>query len=95
MDLENIKVCPDPGEPENGIRRVKSFAQGRLASCGCKPGFTYYETDLRTYTADEQNNKVWDGEDGYCQSMYFTNLICTLNEYNVQILEATSSLRYV
>ncbi|XP_062498758.1 uncharacterized protein LOC134176097 isoform X2 [Corticium candelabrum] len=64
----NLKVCPDPGEPENGIRRTKSFAAGRLASFGCKPGFTYHGTDLRTCIVDEKNNTFWDGKEGYCKS---------------------------
>ena len=35
---------------------------------------------------DEQNNTFWDGKEGYCESMYFANLVRTLNEYNVQII---------
>ena len=60
--LENLQVCPDPGEPENEIRRIYSFAEGRLASFGCKPGFKYHRTDLRTCTVNEQNNTFWDGK---------------------------------
>ncbi|XP_062523887.1 complement C2-like isoform X2 [Corticium candelabrum] len=65
---KNLQVCLDPGVPENGIRRTKSFAEGRLASFSCKPGFTYHGTDLRTCKVDEQNNTFWDGEEGYCES---------------------------
>ena len=35
---------------------------------------------------DEQNNTFWDGKEGYCESMYFANLVRTLNKYNVQII---------
>ena len=35
---------------------------------------------------DKQNNTFWNGKEGYCESMYFANLVRTLNEYNVQII---------
>ena len=75
VDIENVSflvsvaslaTCPDPGIPENGIRRAESFADGHIAGFGCKEGYRHRGNYLRTCHASDTNNSFWDGEETVC-----------------------------
>jgi uncharacterized protein YegL len=78
----NLTTCPDPGIPENGIRRVQSFAHGSMAVFGCPKGYKHQGNHFRTCHASDPNNTFWDGEEAICIDMFKSS-----NELAAQLRE--------